>query len=309
MSGQPTFARPPFQAEFLQELATSLRHESGTAIAGSSTITTAATTTTTTTTTAATTTSPTTHKRKREETQQPHSSPLKVSQGEEVRRAGYNKRVATGNNNPHHSGMMIANDTSGESHGNDSAVPPSGSFMSGHPSPSQQGELGEDETHHRRASATSIEFNSIAHEHHRADSNSTDSNNNNNHHNNHEQNSTQQNGASNPSNATATAAAALAGIFPTMTVPQPTFGNSAAAGDPDRNIDPSFGLGDNEGGQHQHALPNFDLDDVSRRTRLPQLPTIPPQSSTGGGSSSSNKPIVGSEEWHRVRRDNHKEGS
>lgn len=113
------------------------------------------------------------------------------------------------------------------------------------------------------------------------------------------------NGSSNPANATSTAAAALAGIFPNMTAPQPSFRSSASAGEPDRNLDPPFAMGADEGSQPQHAAPVFDLDEVARRAGMPRLPanlSAPPVSTLS-------KPIVGSEEWHRVRRDNHKEGS
>lgn len=104
----------------------------------------------------------------------------------------------------------------------------------------------------------------------------------------------QPNGDPNPTDATSTAAAALAGIYPTMTVPQPTDLSfaSAASGDGDRsNLDPSFGMGEND-----QANQSFDIDSMGANG----------QSATGG--SLGQKPAVGSEEWHRVRRDNHKEG-
>ncbi len=99
------------------------------------------------------------------------------------------------------------------------------------------------------------------------------------------------------SDATSTAVAALAGIFPTMTVPQPTdisFANSSGT-DNDRNLDPSF----NEGTSLQ-AGANADSDGSPQGGAGRQ--------SSGGESGGARKPIVGSEEWHRVRRDNHKEG-
>ncbi|KAI9844132.1 MAG: basic helix-loop-helix protein [Thelocarpon superellum] len=102
----------------------------------------------------------------------------------------------------------------------------------------------------------------------------------------------QSNGASNASDATSTAVAALAGLFPTMTVPQPTDLSfaSTASGDGDRNLDPSFNLG--EGDSHASGQ-NFDLEAL--------------RDGSGRDSTGGQKPAVGSEEWHRVRRDNHKE--
>ena len=86
--------------------------------------------------------------------------------------------------------------------------------------------------------------------------------------------------------ATSTAAAALAGIYPTMTVPQPTDVAFAVAGEGDRSaLDPSFNMGENAGDL------SFDMSAMD--------------ASTG---SNGQKPAVGSDAWHRVRRDNHKEG-
>jgi transcriptional regulator CBF1 len=108
------------------------------------------------------------------------------------------------------------------------------------------------------------------------------------------------NGGPDHSHATSTAAAALAGIFPTMTVPQPTdlsFASGASGGEGDRNLDPSFGMGEHDGSQNQQ-LEHFGVD-------------VGAPSGRGGSSregSSTQKPAVGSDEWHRVRRDNHKEG-
>lgn len=105
------------------------------------------------------------------------------------------------------------------------------------------------------------------------------------------------NGANQP-DATSTAVAALAGIFPTMTVPQPTdisFANSSGT-DNERNLDPSF----NEGASLQAG--GNDSDDSPRGGVGRQL-------SSGGESGQPRKPTVGSDEWHRIRRDNHKEGT
>lgn len=106
----------------------------------------------------------------------------------------------------------------------------------------------------------------------------------------HQDNSENQNGSSDHANASSTAAAALAGIYPTMTIPQPTdvsFASQVSEGD--RNQDSSF-LNDS-----QQADNSFIES---------QTPSHPPSS----GRAAGNKPVVGSDEWHKVRKDNHKEG-
>ncbi|KAI1002380.1 hypothetical protein K3495_g5824 [Podosphaera aphanis] len=82
-----------------------------------------------------------------------------------------------------------------------------------------------------------------------------------------------------------TAAAALAGIYPQMTVPQPTEVSFAAQdNDSNRNQEPSF-LDSNQQGQESYME----------------------RQSSSGDRGSASKPAVGSEEWHKVRKDNHKE--
>ncbi|KAI9677503.1 MAG: basic helix-loop-helix protein [Caeruleum heppii] len=109
--------------------------------------------------------------------------------------------------------------------------------------------------------------------------------------------SNQQNGDS--TDATSTAAAALAGIYPTMTVPQPTdiaFANTASGGDNERNMDSSF-MSENDG-PNSTGNTQYDLETLAREGH---------QQSGRELSMSAQKPAVGSDEWHRVRRDNHKE--
>jgi len=78
-------------------------------------------------------------------------------------------------------------------------------------------------------------------------------------------------------NASLTAAAALAGVYPTMTIPQPTDVSFATQGSD--NQDGSFmDNSQQEGSFNEHSTP-----------------------------SGRNKPAVGSDEWHKVRKDNHKE--
>jgi hypothetical protein len=94
-----------------------------------------------------------------------------------------------------------------------------------------------------------------------------------------------QNGSADHASASSTAAAALAGIYPTMTIPQPTDVSFASQNsDTDRNQDSSFLDNSQQGG------------DSFMETSTP----------TGRGPLS--KPAVGSDEWHKVRKDNHKEG-
>ncbi len=107
------------------------------------------------------------------------------------------------------------------------------------------------------------------------------------------------------SEAASTAAAALAGVFPQMTIPQPTeisFVNNASGSDPDRQLDSSFSLGEHENDQNQPGNQQYSLDALRQSTGA-QVQAAR-ESSSGGGV----KPAVGSEEWHKVRRDNHKEG-
>lgn len=82
----------------------------------------------------------------------------------------------------------------------------------------------------------------------------------------------------NGNDASSTAAAALAGIYPTMSIPQPTEVSFQTQGsDSDRNPDNSF------------------MNSQADESYMEQ----PQQTRT--------KPAVGSDEWHKVRKDNHKE--
>jgi len=102
-----------------------------------------------------------------------------------------------------------------------------------------------------------------------------------------------QNGGN--ANVSDTAAAALSHHF-SMTVPQATelsFQSQASGGDNNA----SFNMDDNNA-----HIGDYGLDALKEGT----------QHQTGDGSppsGSAHKPAVGSEEWHKVRRDNHKEGS
>ncbi|KAJ4314384.1 basic helix-loop-helix protein [Neodidymelliopsis sp. IMI 364377] len=106
-----------------------------------------------------------------------------------------------------------------------------------------------------------------------------------------------QNGGGNNPSVGDTAAAALA--YHQMTVPQATelqFQTQSTGGDG------SFNMGDH---QQQTSMQDFSLEALKAATQTgrpgqPANSDSPPQ-------SASHKPPVGSDEWHKVRRDNHKE--
>lgn len=103
-------------------------------------------------------------------------------------------------------------------------------------------------------------------------------------------NSGNQNGSAEHANASSTAAAALAGIYPTMTIPQPTDVSFATqASEVDRNPDSSFNMGDSQQGGDSF------------------MENSTPGNQLSGGRGSGSKPTVGSDEWHKIRKDNHKE--
>lgn len=108
------------------------------------------------------------------------------------------------------------------------------------------------------------------------------------------------------SNASSTAAAALAGIIPQLTVPQPTelsFVSTGSGTDGDQQLDSSFSLGVPDNGQNPNVQGSpYNLSGFQGGTSA-QLQAAR-EASNGGGP----KPPVGSDEWHKVRRDNHKEG-
>lgn len=106
-----------------------------------------------------------------------------------------------------------------------------------------------------------------------------------------------QNGG-NSSSVGDTAAAALA--YHQMTVPQAT----ELQFQTQNTGDGSFGMGDHH---QQTGMQDFSLEALKAAT---QTGSRPGQSAPSDSppSSATHKPTVGSEEWHKVRRDNHKEG-
>lgn len=108
------------------------------------------------------------------------------------------------------------------------------------------------------------------------------------------------------SHASSTAAAALAGIMPQLTVPQPTdlsFVSTGSGQEGDRQLDASFDLGGPDVGSN-HNVQGSPYHMGGFQGGSGPVPAGR-EVSNGGGI----KPAVGSEEWHKVRRDNHKEGT
>jgi hypothetical protein len=109
------------------------------------------------------------------------------------------------------------------------------------------------------------------------------------------------NDATDPANATSTAQAAL-GMYPTLHVPPSTeeqFAAQVAA----------------EASEHSH---DFGAPDVTQPDGImdePHMPTNQPSNGVhpqphrfpASASNPNPKPTVGSEEWHKMRKDNHKE--
>ena len=95
--------------------------------------------------------------------------------------------------------------------------------------------------------------------------------------------------AADPANASSTAAAALGSKYPTLHVPQSTEESFAAQSGADSsfsNVPQPDGITDMSVGAAANGV---------RTQERYQAPSAP-------------KPTVGSEEWHKMRKDNHKEG-
>ncbi|KAI0883388.1 uncharacterized protein GGS22DRAFT_29826 [Annulohypoxylon maeteangense] len=103
-------------------------------------------------------------------------------------------------------------------------------------------------------------------------------------------------------NASSTAAAALGTMYPTIHVPQSTEETFAAqaAAEAEHHHDSSFAHADM---LHPDGLPGPSADNLAQQPQNGIRPNQP----YGTTSSSSSKPAVGSEEWHKMRKDNHKE--
>lgn len=110
---------------------------------------------------------------------------------------------------------------------------------------------------------------------------------------------TEHNDAADPANASTTAAAAL--VYPTIHAPQPSEENFAAQLGVEQeqhhemspySHEPSHDGYDHSGlnGQHTNGVMHQDIPGARY------------------SNHSTPKPAVGSEEWHKMRKDNHKEG-
>jgi transcriptional regulator CBF1 len=108
--------------------------------------------------------------------------------------------------------------------------------------------------------------------------------------------------ATDPGNAASTAQAAL-GMYPTLHVPSSTeeqFAAQVAAEGEQNNHENSF----NPDAAQSDGL----MDDPAvGNTPMNSLPGQTPRYSISSATSNP-KPSVGSEEWHKMRKDNHKEG-
>lgn len=114
------------------------------------------------------------------------------------------------------------------------------------------------------------------------------------------QQATAEHDVSDHASAVGTASAALSSMYPTIHVPQPTaesFADQVVPG---------------PGQEHEEPDASFNAGDVSQ---VDGLPTDASNLSGANGvraegrypASSASKPAVGSEEWHKQRKDNHKE--
>ncbi|KAI0480326.1 hypothetical protein GGR56DRAFT_266137 [Xylariaceae sp. FL0804] len=103
-----------------------------------------------------------------------------------------------------------------------------------------------------------------------------------------------------PANASSTAAAALGTLYPTMHVPPSTEETFAAQTAAEDENSPPYIQSDI---MQADGLPDASVSSLAHHS--PQNGGI--RSSSATYSSNSAKPAVGSEEWHKLRKDNHKE--
>ncbi|CCF37823.1 helix-loop-helix DNA-binding domain-containing protein [Colletotrichum higginsianum] len=131
--------------------------------------------------------------------------------------------------------------------------------------------------------------------------------------------------AADPANASSTAAAALGSMYPTLHVPPTTEEQFAAqtSDEPNHGQDHTFGHADLSPSDGLPALPTIPQPTNGVQSVQPQQTHQthqqhqqhqqhqPPQPqhrySSGSAGTPAKKPDVGSEEWHKMRKDNHKE--
>ncbi|KAI0105484.1 hypothetical protein GGR51DRAFT_190482 [Nemania sp. FL0031] len=107
---------------------------------------------------------------------------------------------------------------------------------------------------------------------------------------------------SDPANASSTAAAALGTMYPTLHVPQTTDATFVAPTNAESEVHQESPFSHHDILQ-SHSLSEQSANDLSQQSQqngaIPVLPPFPPRSNP--------KLAVGSEEWHKQRKDNHKE--
>ncbi|KAK1475796.1 helix-loop-helix DNA-binding domain-containing protein [Colletotrichum cuscutae] len=125
--------------------------------------------------------------------------------------------------------------------------------------------------------------------------------------------------AADPANASSTAAAALGSMYPTLHVPPTTEEQFAAqsSSDPTHGQDHGFGHADLSPPDGLPGLPPVPQPTNGLQSVQPQQSHQPHQHqqppppqhrySSGSAGTPAKKPDVGSEEWHKMRKDNHKE--
>ena len=109
----------------------------------------------------------------------------------------------------------------------------------------------------------------------------------------------QQHAAANNNPASSsTTVAAMRHNMPSITIPQPTelSFQSTNTVDEDEQGESSFNIGTETNQNHHAEGTPYNLDSYADNSRGP------------GGGAGGPKPAAGTEEWHRLRRDNHKEG-
>ncbi|TGJ81993.1 hypothetical protein E0Z10_g6775 [Xylaria hypoxylon] len=108
---------------------------------------------------------------------------------------------------------------------------------------------------------------------------------------------------SDPANASSTAAAALGTMYPTLHVPQTTDATFVAptSGETEGHQESPFSHHDI---LMSHGLPESSSNDISQQAQQNGVGLV---QSPYNRSSSQPKLAVGSEEWHKQRKDNHKE--
>lgn len=120
---------------------------------------------------------------------------------------------------------------------------------------------------------------------------------------------TTMNGSTNAdaANAALVAAGAMSGMLPQMTVPQPTSMGFASVDGGGKSGE--HGQLDNAFGALSPLPVEGHTEGVGGNNNVPGNHSHHGSPSVGSSGNPNPKPQVGTEEWHRVRRDNHKEGT